>query len=89
MLERLAQGGCSVSDLWGETDMKLPSFMKHVGVLEEAGLLRTEKSGRVRRCALRPDRLKTVQDWTTFHRRFWEQQLESLGEYLAGMDVET
>ena len=88
-LERLGEGECSVGELWGGTEMRLPSFMKHVRVLEEAGLVTTEKSGRVRRCALRPDRLKAVLEWSEFHDRSVDQQLESLGELLAGIDLET
>ena len=88
VLERLAEGGCSVGELWGETEMRLPSFMKHVRVLEDAGLVTTEKSGRVRRCALRPERLKAVLEWAAFHRQALDQQLESLGEHLAGMDTD-
>ena len=89
ILERLGEGGCSVGELWSETEMRLPSFMKHVRVLEEAGLVRTEKSGRVRRCSLRPERLKAVAEWGAFHRRSVDEQLESLGEHLAGNVLES
>ena len=88
MLESLAQGDRSVSELWGDTEMKLPSFMKHVRVLEDAGLVATEKSGRTRLCQLRPERLNAVRESTEFGRRLLDEQLESLGEYLAGQSPE-
>ena len=57
MVERLSRGPAAVSELAAPLPMSLPSAMQHLGVLEAAGLVRSAKAGRVRTCAIEPDRL--------------------------------
>ncbi|MDJ0948170.1 MAG: metalloregulator ArsR/SmtB family transcription factor [Alphaproteobacteria bacterium] len=89
ILARLALGDATVSELAAPFEMSLPAVSKHLGVLEDAGLLSREKAGRVRRCNLEAAPIKQVADWVSHYRRFWEAQLDSLARYLdetAGAD---
>lgn len=63
--------------------MTLPSFMKHVRVLESTGLIRTAKAGRVRTCELSRDRLTVVEDWLTQQRRVWEERTDRLEHFVT------
>lgn len=81
ILRRLADGDCSLSELAAPFDMTLPAVMKHVGVLERAGLLTHDKRGRVRRCHLEAEPLRDAADWINCYRAFWERQLDSLASY--------
>lgn len=78
VIRRLGRGPKSVGDLAREFPMTLPSFMKHVRMLETNGLIGTVKNGRVRTCALRPDRLALVDDWLAEQRRIWEDRTDRL-----------
>lgn len=78
VIRRLGRGPTSVGDLAREFPMTLPSFMKHVRMLETNGLISTNKLGRVRTCALRPDRLALVDDWLAEQRRIWEGRTDRL-----------
>lgn len=78
IVRRLAEGPASVSQLAEPLTMSLPGVMKHVRVLEEAGLLTHRKEGRTRWCELRPEPLAAVDDWLARYRVFWEGQLDSL-----------
>jgi DNA-binding transcriptional ArsR family regulator len=78
VIRRLGHGPKSVGDLAREFPMTLPSFMKHVRTLEANGLIRTVKSGRVRTCELRRDRLAVVDDWLVEQRRIWEERTDRL-----------
>jgi DNA-binding transcriptional ArsR family regulator len=78
VIRRLGRGPTSVGDLAREFPMTLPSFMKHVRTLETNGLISTVKSGRVRTCALRRDRLALVDDWLAEQRRIWEERTDRL-----------
>jgi DNA-binding transcriptional ArsR family regulator len=83
VVERLARRGeAPVSALASEHDMSLPAFLKHIRVLERAGVLTTSKVGRVRHCRLAPHRLAEAERWIHAHRAFWEAQLESLDRFL-------
>jgi DNA-binding transcriptional ArsR family regulator len=82
VLERLNRGPGSVSELAEPFDMALPSFVEHLKVLEESGLVRSRKTGRVRTYQLVPRRLKLAEDWLTRQRRFWERHLDQLDAYL-------
>lgn len=82
VVERLAQGPASVSDLATPFDMAGPSFLKHLKVLEDAGLVRSAKKGRVRTVTLDPDALAWVEDWGARHRRQWQGRLDALGTFL-------
>ncbi|WP_420558024.1 ArsR/SmtB family transcription factor [Roseovarius sp.] len=83
ILERLARGPASVSELAAPHDMALPSFMGHLKKLEEAGLVTSEKQGRTRTCALAPDAFAPVDDWLSGQRRIWEGRLDQLDGYVA------
>lgn len=86
MLERLSRGPAPVSELAKPLPMSLPSVMQHLGVLEEAGLVRSEKSGRVRTCAIEPQALSRVEQWINARRVEWEHRLDRLGAYLKAME---
>src|ERR687896_1566555 len=78
VVRRLGHGPTSVGDLAREFPMTLPSFMKHVRTLESNGLIRTLKSGRVRTCELRRDRLAVVDDWLAEQGRIWDERTDRL-----------
>ena len=78
VVQRLGRGPTSVGDLAREFPMTLPSFLKHVRLLESHGLIRTAKSGRVRTCVLNRDRLALVDDWLAEQRRIWEERTDRL-----------
>jgi DNA-binding transcriptional ArsR family regulator len=84
ILTRLArEGSASVSDLAEPFDVSLMAVSKHLKVMDEAGLIRREKDGRVHRCSYDPRAMDAARDWIERHRRFWSQQLDSLTAYLA------
>jgi DNA-binding transcriptional ArsR family regulator len=78
VIRRLGHGPTSVGELAREFPMTLPSFMKHVRMLESTGLIRTAKSGRVRTCVLNRERLALVDDWLAQQRRIWEERTDRL-----------
>ncbi|MET8047345.1 MULTISPECIES: ArsR/SmtB family transcription factor [unclassified Streptosporangium] len=78
VIRRLGRGPTSVGDLAREFPMTLPSFMKHVRTLEENGLIRTVKLGRVRTCVLNRDRLALVDGWLAEQRQIWEERTDRL-----------
>lgn len=82
VVERLSLGPASVSDLAAPFDMAGPSFLKHLKVLEEAGVVTTLKKGRVRTVRLAPDALGWVESWLRQHRKTWERRLDELGRIL-------
>jgi DNA-binding transcriptional ArsR family regulator len=86
MVERLIRGPASVSELSRPLAMSLPAVMQHLQVLEACGLVRSEKTGRVRTCHIEPDALRTAEAWITQQRTAWENRLDRLGDYLAGPD---
>jgi DNA-binding transcriptional ArsR family regulator len=86
MLERLALGPAPVSELARPLPMSLPSVMQHLSVLEAAGLVRSEKVGRVRTCAIEPAALSQAERWINARRIEWEHRLDRLGEYLKTME---
>ena len=88
MMERLSFGPAPVSELARPLPMSLPAAMQHLGVLEEAGLVRSQKVGRVRTCAIQPDALRLAGGWIDARRIEWEQRLDRLGDYLETMQDE-
>ena len=72
------QGDAPVSALATDHPISLPAFLKHLRLLEDAGLVSTEKVGRVRTCRLCADGLDAAEDWLRTHREFWNQQLDNL-----------
>lgn len=82
MLTRLAQGPAPVSELAGPTGLRLPTVMRHLSVLEAAGLVVTQKDGRVRSCAIVPEALAPMRDWLDEQRAIWEARLDRLDDYV-------
>ncbi|MGI3170290.1 ArsR/SmtB family transcription factor [Pseudooceanicola sp. C21-150M6] len=82
VVERLASGAASVSELSRPFDMARPSFLKHLRVLENAGIVTSVKKGRVRTVSLRPDAISQIDEWVHWHRRRVEASLDRLGEFL-------
>lgn len=82
ILARLAQGDAPVGELAAPFEMSLPAVSKHLGVLEDAGLIVREREGRVRRCHLQPETMRAAADWIEFYRRFWEEQFDALADFL-------
>jgi DNA-binding transcriptional ArsR family regulator len=83
MVERLARGPASVKDLARPLAMSLPAVMQHLQVLEAAGLVRSQKVGRVRTCQIESSALRTAEDWIADQRTAWERRLDRLGEFLS------
>jgi DNA-binding transcriptional ArsR family regulator len=86
LVARLVRGPASVSQLAQPHAMSLPAVMQHLQVLEAAGLVRTEKAGRVRTCHLEPAGLRGAEDWLGAQRTAWEHRLDRLGDYLTEKD---
>jgi DNA-binding transcriptional ArsR family regulator len=82
VLARLTSGPAPMKDLAAPFDMALPSFMQHVRLLEEAGLVTTEKQGRTRICSLQPDALSEVENWLAGQRRAWNARFDRLEAFL-------
>ena len=82
ILERLGRSDAAISELAERFDITLTGMKKHVGVLEAAGLVTTEKVGRVRWCRLGPRRLDAETAWIAAYRRMLEDRLDRLGEFL-------
>lgn len=82
ILAQLAEGDSRVTELARPHDMSLPAVSKHLRVLEQAGLVKKQKDGRVIRCSLDPAALKTAADWVDQYRRFWDERFDQLARYL-------
>jgi DNA-binding transcriptional ArsR family regulator len=82
ILARLAEGETSVSELAEPFDVSLPAVMKHLRVLEDAGLITKEKEGRVSHCRLNADPLRDAAEWINPYKRFWRTKLNALGAHL-------
>jgi DNA-binding transcriptional ArsR family regulator len=83
MVERLSAGPASVSELARPLPMSLAAVVQHVQVLEASGLVRSQKTGRVRTCSINPTALRSAEHWISERRSIWERKLDRLGEYLA------
>jgi DNA-binding transcriptional ArsR family regulator len=88
MLERLSRGQAPVSELARPLPMSLPAAMQHLDVLEDAGLVRSEKVGRVRMCSIEPGTLSLAEQWINARRVEWKRRLDRLGNYLANLPDE-
>jgi DNA-binding transcriptional ArsR family regulator len=82
VLEQLFSGPATVSELAAPFDMKLPSFVQHLSVLEQSRLVRSKKQGRVRTYEVAPERLRIAEDWLAEQRRLWESRLDRFDEYV-------
>jgi DNA-binding transcriptional ArsR family regulator len=83
VVARLATGPATVSDLARPLAMSLPAVVQHLQVLETAGLITSEKSGRVRTCRMAPDALAAAERWLSDRRQEWEGRLDRLEAFLA------
>lgn len=83
ILARLSEGEASVSELAEPFAISLPAVSKHLGVLEDAGLLIREKDGRVRHCRMVAEPMEDALRWIARYGRFWEAQFDSLEGYLS------
>ena len=83
LLDRLAGGEASVSELAAPLDMSLAAVVQHVQILEESGLVHSRKSGRVRTCRLEPEGLHAAEGWLSQRRALWARRLDRLGALLA------
>ena len=86
MVERLCRGPASVTQLAKPLAMSLPAVVQHLQVLESSGLIRSEKTGRVRTCRIEPAALKTAEDWIARRRATWERRLDRLAKHLGESD---
>jgi DNA-binding transcriptional ArsR family regulator len=82
MLDRLSQGPASVSELAKPYDMSLAAIHQHVQVLEESGLVVTEKRGRTRECRISAEAVQRVENWLSERRQLWENRFDRLGQLL-------
>jgi DNA-binding transcriptional ArsR family regulator len=82
VLEQLAVGPATVSELAAPFDMKLPSFVQHLSVLEQSRLVKSKKRGRVRTYEIVPERFKAAEDWLSEQRRLWEARLDRFDKYV-------
>ena len=75
-------GPATVSELAAQFDMKLPSFVQHLSVLERSRLVKSKKRGRVRTYEIRPERFRVAEDWLTERRQLWEARLDRFDAYV-------
>jgi DNA-binding transcriptional ArsR family regulator len=88
VLEQLARGDASITDLADKFDMTLTGMKKHVGVLEQAGLVTTEKVGRVRHCKIGPCRLEEEMEWIARYRQVWDARFDALDRVVAKLKAQ-
>src|ERR1700722_1111491 len=81
MVERLAKGPASVSELAQPLAMSLSAVVQHLAILEASGLVRSEKVGRVRTCRIEPQALRSAERWISERRGGWESRLDRLGDF--------
>ena len=89
VMERLARGPATVTALAAPHDIALPTFMRHLKVLESAGLVRSAKKGRVRTCHIEPAPLMEIQGWLEWQRRVWDNRLDKLAALAEGINRST
>ena len=82
MVERLVAGPASVSELAKPLPMSLPAVLLHLKVLEDSGLVTSQKTGRVRTCRIDPKMLAQAEHWVAERRQMWERNLDRLGAFL-------
>jgi len=86
VIERLASGPASVSDLHRPHAMALPTFMRHLKVLEDTGIVRSVKKGRVRTCHIEAAPLIAAQGWLAWPRHLWETRLDQLDQFALTLE---
>lgn len=85
VVQQLATKEATVSELAAPHDMALPSFMKHVRVLESSGLIGSKKVGRVRTCTIAPKKFAVMEAWLNAQRNLWEGRTNRLAEYVEAL----
>ncbi|MBY6142156.1 metalloregulator ArsR/SmtB family transcription factor [Leisingera daeponensis] len=88
ILQRLARGEASVSELAAPHDMALPSFMSHLKKLEAANLITSKKHGRTRVCELSPGAFTPAKDWLSEQSAIWEGRLDRFDDYIGNLTQE-
>jgi DNA-binding transcriptional ArsR family regulator len=83
IIEKLSAGPISVSQLAAPLDVTLAAVVQHLQILEDSGLVQTEKVGRVRTCRIEPAGLSAAEQWIADRRSMWERWLDRLGDLLA------
>src|SRR5256885_14063381 len=86
MVEKLSEGPVSVSKLAKPFAITLAAVVQHLQILEESGLVRTEKNGRVRTCRIEAKGFTVAERWINEHRSLWEKRLDRLGNFLVESD---
>lgn len=87
VVARLSRGPASVSELAGPFTMALPTLLQHLRVLEDSGLIRTEKAGRVRTCHIEVAALRETEEWIARQRAVWEARFDRLDDYPKELQV--
>ena len=88
VLEQLTAGPATVSELAAPFDMKLPSFVQHLSVLERSRLVKSKKRGRVRTYEIAPERFRIAEDWLAARRQLWEARLDRFDDYVKQLSDE-
>lgn len=88
VIKQLTRGPASVTELAEPFEMALPSFMKHISVLEEAGLIHSRKIGRVRTCEIKPLQLSSAEKWLNTQTSLWENRMERMASYVEALSAE-
>ncbi len=83
IVDRLSGGPISVTELAKPFSMSLPAIHKHIGVLEDAGLIASEKVGRVRTCRIKADSMQAAAKWLEHYSRFWDSKLDDFEKFLS------
>lgn len=81
VIHQLGQKDATVTELAASFEMALPSFMKHISVLEDSGLIVSSKDGRVRTCKIKPKKLAAVEKWLDEQRALWQGRTNRLADY--------
>lgn len=89
VMERLSRGKATVKELAAPFTMALPSFLQHLRVLEDCGLITSRKEGRVRICELDAARLSQAEDWIGQQRRIWETRFDQMDAYVLKLKAES
>ena len=88
IVEKLSHGPTSVSSLAEPLDITLAAVVQHLQVLEKSGLVKTEKTGRVRTCRIEPDGISVAEKWLMDRRALWQRRLAALGDLHAEPDAD-
>lgn len=86
VIQALGRGPASVGDLAKPFDMALPSFLQHLKMLEDSGLVETRKEGRVRTCTLKPEALAAAESWLEAQRSLWTKRLDQLDSLVLDLN---